>query len=1036
MRTKRPVSGKPSPTGPSPAKRRRVVAAALCAIGSACAPAAEPPASATAGAYPAVPPTFLSGLEWRFVGPVRGGRAPAVAGDPDDPLVFYFGTGHGGVWKTTDAGVTWSNVSDGWLDVAPVGAIAVAPSNPRVVWVGTGEGIPRQHVTGGDGVYRSTDGGESWTHVGLEATRHIAALVVHPRDPDVAYVAAKGDLFGPSTDRGVYRTRDGGRTWQRVLYQNDLAGAVDLSIDPAHPNVLYAALDHHVRYPWDEISGGPGSGLYKTTDGGDSWSDLTHNPGFPAGPVGKIGVAVSPARPSRVYAIVEAADGGVYRSDDAGATWRKASVDRAYRLFPASYSHIRADTRDPDVVYVQHIALWKSTDGGLTFSTVPMRHSDHHAMWIDPRDARRIIDGSDGGASVTLDGGRSWSTLDNQPTADLFSLAVDHRDPYWIYTAQNDNSHVAFPSRSEGTSITLEDYLAIPQGEGGQTAVKPDGSVVYAGDRTSIVRFDRAGGQGRDISVWPEDEFGKAIKDVQERFYYSFPVYLSPHDPGVLYTGSQYLYRTQDEGQTWERVSPDLSRDRKDVMGNIPGRPITSIASSLYYVSLIRSIEESPLDANELWVGTDDSTVQLTRDGGRTWQDVSPPDLPEWTTITAVAASAHHPGTAYVSGERHRMSDRAPYLLKTTDYGRTWQRITGGLRDDDFTYVIREDPVRAGLLYAGTETGVRVSFDDGASWQPLQRNLPVAAAMSMLVVGNDLVVATHGRGVWILDDVDPLRRLTPEVVAEPAHLFAPVPTTRNLAWRPGPSRPVPGAGTNPPTGVLVDYHLAAAPTGEATLTILDATGTEIRSFSSTTSGRGGIPARAGMNRFLWDMRYPDVPEAPRDGALTSLEATSPAAPVVPPGRYRVRLSVDGDSLEQPFEIRRDPDVAATDADLQAQFRLMMEIRRRASEVVDALGRIHDARDRLAASGDATLAPRLREIEGRLQRLTNPDNPMDAGPKGLYNQLGSLSRTVLSAEAPPTRSELAVFDTLSVRIDVQLRALDELLGAREASPGGS
>ncbi len=995
------------------------------------AQAGDGPREAVFVRHATVPPAFLNGLQWRFVGPVRGGRAPAVAGDPSDPLVFYLGTGHGGVWKTTDAGLNWRNVSDGYFDVAPVGAMAVAQSDPRILYVGTGEGIPRQHITGGDGVYKSTDAGRSWAKVGLADTRHIADLVIHPGNPDIVYVAAKGDMFGPSTARGVYRTRDGGRTWRQVLYKNDLAGAVDLSMDPANPDVIYATLNHHVRYPWDEVSGGPGSGLYKTIDGGDTWTDLTRNPGLPIGQVGKIGVSVSPPNPNRVYAIIEAADGGVYRSDDAGATWIKVSVERAYRLFPASYSHIYADTQDPDVVYLPHMALWRSSDGGVSFQTVPMHHSDHHAMWIDPEDARRIIDGGDGGGSITLDGGRSWSELDNQPTADLFSLAVDDQFPYWLYVAQNDNSHVAFPSANDEAAITLEDYLAIPQGEGGQTAVKPDGSVVYAGDRTSIVRFDRRSGQGRDISVWPEDEFGKPIKDVRERFYYSFPVYLSPHDPGVLYTGSQFLYRSVDEGQSWQKVSPDLSRNRQEVMGNIPGGPITAIASSLYYVSLIRSIEESPLDAGELWVGTDDSTVQYTRDGGATWHDVSPPDMPEWTTITSVSASAHHPGTVYVSGERHRVSDLTPYLYRTTDYGRSWQRITDGIRGNDFLYVIREDPVRPGLLYAGSETGVYVSFDDGGSWQALQRNLPVAAAMSMQVKGNDLIVATHGRGVWILDDVGPLRQITPEVASEPVHLFRITPVVRNLARRSGPSRAAPDEGANPPGGVIIDYSLARPPAGEATLTILDGSGNEVRRFSSQGRGRSAMPASAGMNRFLWDMRYPEVPAAPREDELTSFEATSPVPPVAAPGRYTARVTVDGRSLEEPFDIRRDPRIMATDAELRAQFDLSMKIRQRASDIVDALNRIHEAQRRLAAPSadaqqDARLRDRLRAIEGRLQRLADPHNPMDTQPKGLYNQLGSLSRTVLSAEAGPTRADVAVFEALSARIDEQLAELDDLL----------
>lgn len=979
--------------------------------------------------------SLFNHLSWRLVGPFRGGRAPAVAGDPENPLIFYFGTGHGGVWKTTDAGLTWRNVSDGFLNVGPVGALAVAPSDPQTLYVGTGEGIPRQHIAGGDGVYKSTNGGETWVNVGLQATRHIADLVIHPENPDIVYVAAKGNMFGPSTDRGVYRTTDGGQSWEQVLYKNDLAGAVDLSMDPSDPDVLFAALNYHVRYPWDEVSGGPGTGLYKTTDGGDTWIDLTRNPGMPEGDIGKIGVAISPPQPNRVYAFIEAPEGGVYRSDDQGSSWRRVSHDRTMRLFPASYQHIVADTEDQDVVYVLHMAFWKSTDGGETFTTRPMKHSDHHALWIDPNDSRRMIDGSDGGGSVTLNGGASWSELDNQPTADLFSLAIDDQEPYWLYFTQNDNSHIAMPSRTPDRTIDWQHYLDIPQGEGGQTAVKPDGSVVYACDRTSMVRFDRWTEQGQDISVWPEDEFGEAIEDVKYRFYYSFPVLLSPHNPDVLYTAAQYLFRSTDEGNSWDQVSPDLTKNRRDVMGKIPGGPITSLASSLYYVSLIRTIEESPVTEGELWVGTDDSVVQLSRNGGESWEDVSPPELPEWTTITAIDASHHNPGTAYLAGERHRMGDRAPYLYKTTDYGRNWQRITNGIGEHDFAYVIREDPVRPGLLFAGTERGAHVSFDDGASWQSLSGNLPVVSVNYMQVKDNDLVVATHGRGLWILDNITALRGITPQVVSAQAHLFEVAPAIRNLAWNMGPARPTPEAGENPPGGVMIEYYLGDIPAGEVTLTILDSRGLEIRRFSSQAQGGRGIPIQPGTNRFIWDMSYPDPPEAPRDANLTGFEATSPAAPIAPPGQYLARLAAGGRTYERTFQIRKDPRVPATNADLRAQFDLMMDIYDRASDVVDGLNRLHDARRQIEEhEGGMSSQQReraqeiketLRAIEGELQRLTG-SHAMELGPKGLYNRLGRLTRAVLSADAKPTEAQYAVFQELSSRIDLQLARLDQVI----------
>jgi hypothetical protein len=527
--------------------------------------------------------------------------------------------------------------------------------------------------------------------------------------------------------------------------------------------------------------------------------------------------------------------------------------------------------------------------------------------------------------------------------------------------------------------------------------------------------------------VWPDDEFGEPIKDVKERFYYSFPIMLSKFDPGVLYTADQYLYKTVDEGSSWTRISPDLSRNRQEVMGKIPGGPITSIASSLYYVSTIRAIEESPLDANEIWVGTDDSTVQYTTDGGNTWTNVSPPDMPEWTTISAVDVSAHRKGTAYVAGERHRVSDRAPYIFKTTDYGKTWTKITNGIKDYAFTYVVREDPVRPGLLYAGTEIGVSVSFDDGANWQPLQRNLPVVGVMYMQVKDDDLVLGTHGRGAWIMDNVTPLRQMTPEIAAAGVHLFAVAPTFRNLGASLGPARAVADEGKNPPNGVVIDYYLAQAPSDEATLTIVDAAGAEIRRFSSKERGDAGMPTQVGANRFVWDMTYPDPPAPPRDVPLSSFEATVPSGPIAAPGSYKARVTVSGQTLEQPFQILKDPRVQATDAELQAQFTLMSDISKRATEAVDGLNKLYEARTRIdtANPGAAAVLDKLRTIEGQLQRLTG-SHSLELAPKGLYNRLGTLSRSVISADAGPTRQQLAVFEELSAGIAEQLRLLDEVL----------
>ena len=998
--------------------------------------------------YPSVDASFLSALEWRFVGPYRGGRVLAVAGNPDDPLVYYFGAAHGGVWKTTDAGRNWRNVSDGFFKFPAVGGLDVAISDPKVIYAGTGEGLQRQFISPGDGVYKSTDGGETWTNVGLQKTRHIARLRIHPADPDIVYVAAMGDMFGPNPERGVYRTTDGGETWERILYRGESAGAVDLCIDPTNPKVVIAALNHHVTYPWDEESGGPSTGLFKSTDGGDTWTDITRNPGMPKGLIGKICIAISPANPSRVYAFIEADEdeGGIYRSDDGGSTWQLTHQDPGKLEIPNSYNHITADPQDPDVVYIQPITgLLKSTDAGRTFKRVPMKNWDPHALWIDPNDSRRMIEGGDGGASVTLNGGESWSSLENQPTADLLSLAVDDQEPYWLYGSQNDNSHIGIPSRTDDRSIGWTHYLHIPVGEGGQTAVKPDGSVVYANDRSRTARFDRETGLAPLISVWPEWVFGTPAKDIKYRFYYSFPVLVSPHDPGVLYTAAQYLFRSIDEGQSWDEISPDLTRNRQDVMGEISGGPISSNASSLFHVSLIRVIAESPLKEGELWVGTDDSTVQVSQNGGRNWRNVSPPELPEWTTITAIDVSPHKQGTVYISGERHRVSDRTPYLYKTTDYGDTWKRITEGIRKNDYSWVIREDPVRPGLLYAGTETGAYVSFDAGASWQSLQSNLPPVMVMHMLVKDNDLVVATHGRGFWIMDNISSLRAITPEVASAPVHLFEVVPAIRQPRGGSGWTGST-DAARNPPKGVMIEYHLAQAPTSEVMLTIMEANGEIIRQFSSKSKGRRSPSTKAGMNRFFWDMRYPGTQMPPAAGALDgfmSIDYSPPSSPTAPPGRYIARLSVDGQDYEQPFEIRKDPRIKASAADLRAQFDLMVDIRDLYSEVADTVIRIREVRAKL--DGRRAKLPedsrvevdrileQLREIEGILTIwMGSKAHPMMWSPPGLTEKLSSLSGAVGGAYAKPTKSMYAVFEDLSERFEVQRKRLNQLI-EKEVGP---
>ena len=982
--------------------------------------------------YPTVDDSFLAATEWRFIGPYRGGRVLAVAGTLDDPFVYYFGAAHGGVWKTTDAGMNWRNVSDDYFEFPAVGALDVSFSDPDIIYVGTGEGVQRQFISPGDGVYKSVDGGDTWTNVGLKETRHIARIRIHPTNPDIVFVAAMGDMFGPNPERGIYRTRDGGETWEQILYKGDTTGGVDLTFDPDYPDVILASMNHHVTYPWDEESGGPTSGLFKSTDGGDTWTDITHNPGMPQGMVGKICVSISPARGSRVYAFVEAdaGEGGIYRSDNGGSTWQRTHYDPGKMEIPNSYNYITADSQDPDVVYIQPIVgLLKSTDAGVTFAEVELQNWDPHALWIDPNNSRRMIEGGDGGASVTMNGGESWSSLNNQPTADLLSLAVDDQDPYWVYAAQNDNSHIAIPSQTDDPSIDRTHYIPLPVGEGGQTAVTPDGSVIYANDRSRTVRIDRATGEAPQISVWPEWVFGTAMKDFQLRFYYSFPILRSSHGANALYTAAQFVFKTTDEGQTWEQISPDLTRNRREVMGEISGGPISSNASSLFHSSVIRTLAESPLNKGELWVGTDDSNVQISQDDGQTWQNVSPPDLPEWTTITSIDVSHHYPGTAYISGERHRVSDRSTYLYKTTDYGETWQRITDGIHDNDFSWVIREDPVRPGLLYAGTETGAYISFNDGGNWQPLNGNLPAVLVMQMQVKDDDLVIATHGRGIWILDNISALRAITPEVASAPVHLFNVAPAYRHLRGGRGWSGLNRGA-KNPTRGVTFDYFLADAANDPLTITVTETSGEIIKTFSSDVED--GPSADLGMNRFFWDMRYPGTVMPPPNGALDgfmSVDYSPPTSPVAPPGQYRVQLTVDGKTFEQPFEIRKDPRIKASDDDLRAQFDLMVAIRDRFTEVSDTVLKIRDVRAALTKETGAeadTILTQLRQIEGILMIWMGTEaHPMMWSSPGLTEKLSSLSSAVNSGDARPTASMYEVFDDLTRRFEFQQERLKQL-----------
>ena len=1039
----------------TPARPRswRLALAVLCAVTPLAAQKQKRDATpARADATPATDPA-LRALHWRLVGPFRGGRAVAVAGDPTRPLVFYFGAVDGGVWKTTSAGATWTNVTDGKADIASVGAVAVAPSDPNVIYVGAGEADWREDLTYGDGMWRSTDGGETWRPLGLEDTRHIAVVRVHPTNPDVVYVAAMGHAFGPNPARGVFRSTDGGGTWQKVLYVDDSTGAIDLVLDPVNPRILYAALWKNQRFPWGFAAGGGRSGLWRSSDAGDTWTDITAAPGLPPRPLGRIGITVSPARPSRLWASVEAPDstGGIFRSDDAGKTWERVNAEQKFMIRPWYFSFVTADPTDENTVYVLNLGTWRSVDGGKTFSRVRVPHGDCHVLWIDPRDPKRMIEGNDGGATVSLDGGVNWSSLDNQPTAQFYHVATDDRFPYYIYGAQQDNSTVAIASRSDEGAITERDWYPVAGGESGYIAPQPgDANVVYAGTYMgTLTRYDHRTRQARDVSVWLNNYDGHAAADVPYRFQWTFPIVFSPHDRTTLYVTAQRVFKTTDGGGSWRAISPDLTLHDPATLGPVGG-PITRDMTGTEWYATVFTFAESPVKPGVLWAGSDDGLVHVSQDGGVTWQDATPRGLGKFTRMSIVEPGRFDAGTAYLAANRYQQDDFEPYLFKTTDYGHTWTKITTGIPSGAYTRAIREDPVRRGLLYAGSETGIYVSLDDGAHWQPLQLNLPRSSVRDIAIHDADLIVATHGRAFWVLDDISPLRQLSDQVRGESVHLFTPQPAVRFAGRR--SERPLPAAGENPFPGAAITYYLKSKPQGEVTLAFLDSAGAVIRSFTSAKdTGKAAatpdsvtyapsdstVPVHAGSNRFVWNLRYPDAHKV-KDVVV---DEGTVQGPVVLPGHYSVQLTVEGKSYKQPFTVVNDPRVQTPLADLAAQQALALRIHDRIDTLAAAVERIERAQQQLDSWGAWTKgradAARIKSqgdsLKARLDalrsRLTEPHAHADEStlhfPIQIYNQLLSLNAMVQSADAAPTKQEQEVFQELSGRLDTELAQLASL-----------
>ncbi|RIK39958.1 MAG: glycosyl hydrolase [Chloroflexi bacterium] len=1008
----------------------------------------------------ALDPRAFGSLEWRCVGPHRGGRVPAVVGHPTDPATYYFGACAGGVWKSTDAGQYWENVSDGYFKLSAVGALAIADADPNIVWAGMGETRIRGNVSHGDGVYKSTDGGQSWTHMGLSDTHAISRIRIHPSNPDIVYVGAFGHVWGQNEERGVFRTRDGGKTWERVLYRSPKAGAIDLSMDPNNPRILYAAIWEAQRYPYKLVSGGPDSSIYKTTDGGDTWTELTRNPGLPAGTLGKIGIAASPARTNRVWALIEAEDGALFRSDDGGATWQRLSELGDLRRRAWYYTHIYADPQDAETVYVLNLKMWKSVDGGSTFTAIPTPHGDNQDLWIDPRNPLRMIEGNDGGACVTFNGGLSWSSIQNQPTAQFYHVTTDDRTPYRLYGSQQDNTALVVPSASARGAITQTEWYEPGGGESGYIALKPgDPDIVFAGAIGSgpgngrLIRFNNRTGETRVITVWPEVQgSGRGAESHRYRFQWTFPICFSPHDPNVLYVTSNVVHRSTDEGMSWEVVSPDLTRNDPETL-KPSGGPITRDNSGAEVYGTIFSFVESPLQPGFFWAGSDDGLIHVSEGGGN-WENVSIADLPEWALISVIEPSPHDPAAAYVAATRYKHDDFQPYLYKTSDYGRTWTRIDAGIPRDAFTRVVRADPARAGLLYAGTESGVYVSFDDGGSWQRMQANLPVCPIHDLLVRGTDLIAATHGRSFWILDDLSPLHQVTAEQTAAALHVFTPRPAQRFKTYgrmgdasvdaksygraggivvtnyqRTKPTGEVEtiflDAGKNPPDGVIFHYWIGAQPEGPLSLTIRDAGGNVVRTYSSdkaqAVAGDIRATAQVGMNRFIWNMRYPSAKPVPTtSGAPVGLQPDALLGPVAVPGRYFAEFAIGDTRCSVPFEIQADPRVAGTQEDLQQQFDFLLAVRDKVSEVHSVVERIQTMtaqittwEKRINDAEVSALAGRLKERLAAIEEvLCQPKaaSPL-LYPNGINERLALLTVMAGSSDTRPTKQMLDVFEKL-------------------------
>ena len=979
-------------------------------------------------------------LRWRSLGPPRGGRSIAVAGSTVRPYEYYMGATGGGLWKTTDAGISWKPVTDGLITHSSVGAVAVSASNPDVVYIGTGESDIRGNIIQGGGAYKSTDGGKTWAHIGLADTQVIAKIRVHPTNPDLVYVAAFGHHAAPNPDRGVYRSKDGGKTWDKILFRDNKTGANELIIDPNNPQVLYAALWEAYRNAFEMSSGGPGSGIFKSTDGGDHWTEMSRNPGLPKAMLGKIGLSVSGADSNRVYVQIEAEDGGFFLSDDAGATWKKVNDRRDLRQRAFYYSRVYADPRVKDTVWVLNVNIYKSTDAGKTWKTSNVPHGDNHDMWIASNDSNRMIEANDGGGTISVNGGETW-TPELMPTAQLYHVITTKHVPYHICGAQQDNSTACVssqpaqggPGGSGGGADQV--FYSVGGGESGYIASDPrNPDIFYAGSYGGLIsRLDRRTGQERAINAYPDNPMGYASADIAERFQWTFPIVMAPTDPRIIYVGSQHVWKSTNEGQSWEKISPDLTRHDPKTMG-ASGGPITKDNTGVETYSTVFSIAPSAKDASVIWSGSDDGYVQVTRNGGTNWKNVTPKALGDFARISLIEASPFRAGTAYVAANRYQQDDFTPYVFRTDDYGDTWTAITNGVAPNDFARAIREDIKQPKLLYLGTEHGVYVSFDDGAKWESLRQSLPDTPVHDIAVEDRDLVIATHGRGFYVMDHIAPLRQGGIQTTTN-FHLYKPDEALRGLD-----------------RNVAVDYYLKQ-PAQKVTMEFLDPQGKVIRAFTGTPAdaerkppaeGSDDGPRRppephppvaAGLNRLMWDMRYPGATDFP--GLI--MWAANSRGPLAAPGTYQVRVTADGQTDTQPFAIRREPHLLndVTDQDLREEFDLAIKVRDKASQANEAVllvrgikAQIEERKSKLDAKS-APVAKALDEFAAALSaieseiyqvKLQSSQDPLNF-PIKLNNKIAALQGVIERADVRPTEQAYSVFRTLSNGLDEQLGKLD-------------